>query len=140
MSVSLISLNISHVGRPHAVARGLRRLFARSKLHATGLQRSQGRIVRAQKSTYPELDAVLGFKEPWVLHDLRRTARLLMSRAGVLSDHAKRVLGHALKEQIRAKLIANFSDFPDLHDPTKSVSGDKALSTSDAGHQPDRHS
>lgn len=31
----------------------------------------------------------------WVLHDLRRTARSLMSRAGVNSDIAERVLGHA---------------------------------------------
>jgi integrase len=30
------------------------------------------------------------------LHDLRRTARSLMSRAGVSSDHAERVLGHAI--------------------------------------------
>ncbi|MFO1097898.1 MAG: site-specific integrase [Xanthobacteraceae bacterium] len=33
----------------------------------------------------------------WVLHDLRRTARSLMSRAGVSSEHAERVLGHAIK-------------------------------------------
>ncbi|MFI5022495.1 MAG: tyrosine-type recombinase/integrase [Alphaproteobacteria bacterium] len=32
----------------------------------------------------------------WVLHDLRRTARSLMSRAGVPSDIAERVLGHAI--------------------------------------------
>ncbi len=32
----------------------------------------------------------------WRLHDLRRTARSLMSRAGVPSDHAERCLGHAL--------------------------------------------
>ena len=32
----------------------------------------------------------------WVLHDLRRTARSLMSRAGVHSDIAERVLGHAI--------------------------------------------
>ena len=32
----------------------------------------------------------------WRLHDLRRTARSLMSRAGVLSEHAERVLGHAI--------------------------------------------
>jgi integrase len=31
---------------------------------------------------------------PWVLHDLRRTARSLMSRAGVRSEIAERVLGH----------------------------------------------
>ena len=30
----------------------------------------------------------------WTLHDLRRTARSLMSRAGVPSDHAERCLGH----------------------------------------------
>ena len=33
----------------------------------------------------------------WTLHDLRRTARSLMSRAGVLSEHSERVLGHAVK-------------------------------------------
>jgi integrase len=33
---------------------------------------------------------------PWVLHDLRRTARSLMSRAGVSSEHAERVMGHAI--------------------------------------------
>ncbi len=32
----------------------------------------------------------------WVLHDLRRTARSLMSRAGVPSDHAERALGHVI--------------------------------------------
>jgi integrase len=32
----------------------------------------------------------------WTLHDLRRTARSLMSRAGVSSDHAERALGHVL--------------------------------------------
>jgi integrase len=32
----------------------------------------------------------------WTLHDLRRTARSLMSRAGVPADHAERALGHAL--------------------------------------------
>jgi integrase len=33
---------------------------------------------------------------PWVLHDLRRSARSLMSRAGVLNEHAELVLGHAI--------------------------------------------
>jgi integrase len=32
----------------------------------------------------------------WRFHDLRRTARSLMSRAGVSSDIAERVLGHAI--------------------------------------------
>lgn len=33
---------------------------------------------------------------PWVLHDLRRTSRSLMARAGVPSDAAEQVLGHVL--------------------------------------------
>jgi integrase len=32
----------------------------------------------------------------WTLHDLRRTARSLMSRAGVDSDHAERCLAHVI--------------------------------------------
>jgi integrase len=32
----------------------------------------------------------------WVIHDLRRTARSLMSRAGLPSDHAERCLGHVI--------------------------------------------
>jgi integrase len=32
----------------------------------------------------------------WTLHDLRRTARSLMSRAGVAPDHAERCLGHVI--------------------------------------------
>jgi len=32
----------------------------------------------------------------WIIHDVRRTARSLMSRAGVLSEHAERVMGHAI--------------------------------------------
>jgi integrase len=40
-------------------------------------------------------DAQCGVTE-WRLHDLRRTARSLMSRAGVPSDHAERSLGHVM--------------------------------------------
>src|SRR5262249_20162310 len=32
----------------------------------------------------------------WSVHDLRRTARMLMGRAGVPSDHAEHCLGHIL--------------------------------------------
>jgi integrase len=34
--------------------------------------------------------------ERWTLHDLRRTARSLMCRAGVSSEHAERVMGHSI--------------------------------------------
>lgn len=40
-----------------------------------------------------------GGREPakrWTLHDLRRTARSLMSRAGVNTDHAERAIGHVI--------------------------------------------
>jgi integrase len=43
-----------------------------------------------------ELDAASGVTA-WRLHDLRRTARSLMSRAGVRPDIAERVLGHTIK-------------------------------------------
>ncbi|WP_436434890.1 hypothetical protein, partial [Enterococcus faecium] len=33
---------------------------------------------------------------PWILHDLRRTGRSLMSRAGVRSEISERVLGHQI--------------------------------------------
>ncbi len=33
---------------------------------------------------------------PWQIHDLRRTGRSLMARAGVRPDIAERVLGHAI--------------------------------------------
>jgi integrase len=41
-------------------------------------------------------DAKLPAMPRWTLHDLRRTARSLMSRAGVSSEHAERVMGHAI--------------------------------------------
>jgi integrase len=41
-------------------------------------------------------DAALPSLAPWVIHDLRRTARSLMSRAGVRPDIAERVLGHVI--------------------------------------------
>jgi integrase len=44
-----------------------------------------------------ELDKKLPANMPhWTLHDLRRTARSLMARAGVTSEHAERVMGHAI--------------------------------------------
>jgi integrase len=51
-------------------------------------------------SGYSKSKRALDAKTPlphWQLHDLRRTARSLMSRAGVRPDVAERVLGHAIK-------------------------------------------
>jgi integrase len=41
------------------------------------------------------LDAASGVSG-YTIHDLRRTARSLMSRAGIPSDHAERCLGHVI--------------------------------------------
>jgi integrase len=43
----------------------------------------------------PEFDKACGVTG-WVIHDLRRTARSLMSRAGVNADIAERCLGHVI--------------------------------------------
>ena len=42
-------------------------------------------------------DAKLPGMEPWRVHDLRRTARSLMARAGVRPDVGERVMGHAIQ-------------------------------------------
>jgi integrase len=66
------------VGNPHVFAgRGDRAWLITSKLKR-------------------QLDNLSGVKG-WRLHDLRRTARSLMSRAGVSSEVAERVLGHAIR-------------------------------------------
>lgn len=43
-----------------------------------------------------KLDTAAGVHNDWRLHDLRRTARSLLSRAGVNADVAERCLGHAM--------------------------------------------
>lgn len=42
------------------------------------------------------LDKKLSTMPPWRIHDLRRTARSLMARAGVRPDVAERVMGHTI--------------------------------------------
>jgi len=46
--------------------------------------------------TKTAFDAKLPELKPWVIHDLRRTARSLLARAGVRPDIAERTLGHAI--------------------------------------------
>ena len=50
------------------------------------------RLLGKRKDT---LDALTGMTD-WCFHDLRRTARSLLSRAGVRPEIAERVLGHAM--------------------------------------------
>ncbi len=58
----------------------------RGKAHLSGFSKAKAAF-----------DAKCKGVAPWRLHDLRRTARSLMSRAGVRPDIAERVLGHAIK-------------------------------------------
>jgi integrase len=67
--------------------------------------------------------------DPWTLHDLRRTARTLMARAGVRPDVAERVVGHVIRgvegiydrhtyeDQKRAALEALSRLIADILDP-----------------------
>jgi integrase len=61
-----------------------------------------GRVVGTHFRGYGKAKAAFDAKLPpmpqWGLHDLRRTARSLMARAGVRPDVAERTLGHAMGE------------------------------------------
>ena len=49
-------------------------------------------VLRELKKEDPETEALPN----WTLHDARRSARTLLSRAGVNADHAERCLGHVV--------------------------------------------
>ena len=64
-----------------------------------------------------ELDAKLPAMPPWVIHDLRRSARSLLSRAGVRPDIAERVLGHAIRgARERADRLGRYIEYHRLCD------------------------
>jgi integrase len=56
-----------------------------------------------------QFDKLAGVTD-WRLHDLRRTARSLMARAGVPADVAERVLGHSQGELIQIYDRHNYAD------------------------------
>ena len=60
-------------------------VFAGRVGHINGMSKSKARF-----------DKIAGVFD-WTLHDLRRTARTLMSRVGVSADIAERVLGHTME-------------------------------------------
>lgn len=55
------------------------------------------------------IDERVPTSEPWTIHDLRRTARTLMARAGVDSEHAELALGHA---KAGSEGVYNRHDYP----------------------------
>jgi integrase len=72
---------------------------------------------------FARLSGDTGIKD-WRLHDLRRTARTLLSRAGVNSDTAERCLGHVLsgvratydKHTYHAEMLAAYEKLATLID------------------------
>jgi integrase len=54
-----------------------------------------GKPLRTYSRLIKQIHAKSGTSN-WILHDLRRTARTLLSRAGVNTDHAERCLGHVI--------------------------------------------
>jgi integrase len=63
--------------------------------HVFAAARGTGHINGFSKSKR-ELNSKLGKVPQWQLHDLRRSAKSLMSHAGVRPDISERVLGHAI--------------------------------------------
>jgi integrase len=70
-------------------------LDARPRIEGCPYVFSYGKSPLGYSRHKAELDQACGVTG-WVLHDLRRTARSLMSRAGVPVDHAERCLGHVI--------------------------------------------
>jgi integrase len=62
-----------------------------------------GNITKLKRKLDAAMLALLQQDDPhatlpnWTIHDLRRTARSLMSRAGVPREHAEQVLGHVIR-------------------------------------------
>ncbi|MGO8922083.1 MAG: tyrosine-type recombinase/integrase [Xanthobacteraceae bacterium] len=59
----------------------------------------QSRPFRSFSRLKADVDEATGVRE-WKLHDLRRTARTLMARAGVPKDDAERCMGHAVGSKV----------------------------------------
>jgi integrase len=78
MATDILSKRPRFASNPYVFA------AARGKSHFSGY--SKAKVALDKKLPLPH----------WQLHDLRRTARTLMSRAGVKREHAERVLGHVI--------------------------------------------
>jgi integrase len=57
---------------------------------------ASGKALKSFSAAKAELDEDCGVND-WTIHDLRRTARSLLARAGVSEDHAERCLGHKIR-------------------------------------------
>ena len=66
------------------------------KTQISGYSKFKKRFDEAVLAELRQQDPTAAPLKNWVLHDLRRTARSLLSRAGVNADHAERCLGHVI--------------------------------------------
>jgi integrase len=66
--------------------------FSKFKARFDGLMLAELRTAAVERGDDPAGVAM----QHWTIHDLRRTARSLMTQAGVLPDHAERALGHVI--------------------------------------------
>jgi integrase len=66
--------------------------FSKFKARFDGLTLNELRKVAAERDGDPATVTL----DRWTVHDLRRTARSLMTQAGVPPDHAERALGHVI--------------------------------------------
>jgi integrase len=66
--------------------------FSKFKTHFDGLMLTELRRAAAERGEDPEKVTLAR----WTIHDLRRTARSLMTQAGIPPDHAERCLGHII--------------------------------------------
>ncbi|HEV7982049.1 MAG TPA: integrase arm-type DNA-binding domain-containing protein [Xanthobacteraceae bacterium] len=66
--------------------------FSKFKARFDGLMFNELRKITEERGDDPA-DVIL---DRWTVHDLRRTARSAMTRAGVPPDHAERALGHVI--------------------------------------------
>jgi integrase len=97
----LIPASRSKTKHPHLVPLSHRALEILAKIPAIGKPdgwvfshtgRGAYRNFDADKTKLQARSGTVG----WMIHDLRRTARSLMSRAGVPVDHAERAIGHVI--------------------------------------------
>jgi integrase len=77
MALSIIRSQPRFVGCPYVLSRGGRGPLSGFSTEKASIDKSSG-------------------VTDWVVHDLRRCARSLMSRAGVSREHSERVLGHTI--------------------------------------------
>jgi integrase len=71
-------------------------VFAGRRRYYNGLSKAKARLDAILEAELKAKDKKAKL-EQWGLHDLRRTARSLMSRAGVAPHIAERLLGHSMK-------------------------------------------